>query len=143
MDRRDFVRLSIAGAGTGIIAPQIALADAENPSYAGSVYFTKESPGRWDKKSTPHIPYIELDKQEGKLNIKVTTPHPMDGHKHYIVKHVLLGKKFNFLEEFMFDPMKDKAAISTYSFSISSYSGPIYALSMCNKHDIWLNSATV
>jgi superoxide reductase len=41
----------------------------------------------------------------------------------------------------MFNPDKDKAAIST--FTLENYSGAIYALSMCNKHDLWLNSATV
>jgi len=41
----------------------------------------------------------------------------------------------------LFDPTKDTAAIST--FTLRDYKGPIYALSLCNKHDLWLNGADV
>jgi superoxide reductase len=41
----------------------------------------------------------------------------------------------------LFDPSKDKAAISL--FTLQDYSGPLYVLSMCNKHDLWLNATDV
>jgi len=58
-----------------------------------------------------------------------------------IVKHVLLDQNYKFIDEYLFHPVKDKAAIST--FTLHDYSGPIYALSMCNKHDLWLNGSEV
>ena len=73
--------------------------------------------------------------------IKVVTSHPMDEYKHYIVKHMLLDQDFNFIAEMMFDPTKDKVAIST--FDIGSYKGKLHVLSVCNKHDTWMNTTSV
>ena len=61
----------------------------------------------------------------------------MSGYKHYIVKHVLLDKDFKFIAEKMFDPKKDKKPVST--FALGAYGGPLYALSVCNKHDTWID----
>jgi superoxide reductase len=41
----------------------------------------------------------------------------------------------------MFDPLKDKAAIS--ELSLEKYSGPVYILSVCNRHDTWMNVTEV
>jgi superoxide reductase len=84
-----------------------------------------------------HLPSIELDKGGEGITVRVVTGHEMKDYEHYIIKHQLLDKDFAFLDEHMFDPMKDKAPIST--FSLLAYSGPLYAISMCNKHDTWLN----
>jgi len=65
----------------------------------------------------------------------------MKGCEHYIIKHVLLDSRFQFLQERLFDPQKDKAPIST--FEIKAQPGPIYALSVCNLHDTWLNMAEI
>ena len=104
---------------------------------AGGVYYTKDAPGRWNKKVGGHLPTIEVS---GK-NIQVTTSHPFDGYNHYIIKHMILNDKFEFIVENMFDPMKDKAPIS--QFSLDDYSGRIHVLSACNIHDTWLNIAEV
>ena len=69
--------------------------------------------------------------------VKVTTAHAMKGCEHYIVKHMLLNKDFEFIAEKMFDSSKDKSPVST--FTLESYSGPLYALSVCNKHDTWIS----
>jgi superoxide reductase len=53
----------------------------------------------------------------------------------------LLDKNYKFIDEKMFDPTKDQTAMST--FALQDYSGSIYALSMCNKHDLWLSGAEV
>jgi superoxide reductase len=45
------------------------------------------------------------------------------------------------MEEHLFDPAQDKTAES--SFMLKDYSGTVYALSLCNKHDLWLASAQV
>jgi superoxide reductase len=135
MDRRNFIRLATAGAATGIIAPKMVLASSS--SMAGGLYYTKDAPGRWSKKVGGHLPTIEV---AGK-SIKVTTPHSMNDYEHYIIKHVVLDKDFQFVAENMFKPGKDVVAIS--DFDLGKYSGPVHILSVCNKHDTWMNIAEV
>lgn len=142
MDRRSFIRIGMAGAATGIIAPQIVLAGSmgnkiSSNGMAGGVFYTKDSPGRWAKKAGSHSPIIE--KTDG--GVRVVTGHPMKQGKHWIVKHVLLDSDFKFVSENIFDPYKDKAAIS--SFSLAGQSGAVYALSVCNLHDSWLTMLEV
>ena len=142
MERRDFIRLSVASVGTGIVAPSMVLAEgAKQVKGASDIYYTKEDPGRWSGKVATHLPNIEIEKTGGKVTVKIVTPHEMKGYEHYIVKHVLLDQNYKFIDEHLFDPTKDTAAIST--FTLNDYSGSIYALSMCNKHDLWLNGSEV
>jgi superoxide reductase len=141
MERRDFIRLSVVGVGASIAAPAMALADSSKQVAARDIYYTKEAPGRWSDKVATHAPSIEIEKTGGKVTVKIVTAHEMKGYEHYIVKHVLLDQNYKFIDEYLFNPTKDKAAIST--FTLHDYSGPIYALSMCNKHDLWLNGAEV
>jgi len=65
----------------------------------------------------------------------------MNDYEHYIVKHIVLNDKYEFIAENMFTPGKDAAAIS--EFSLGDYSGKIYVLSVCNKHDTWVNNAEI
>ncbi len=142
MERRDFIRLGALGATVGLVAPTLAIASSEvSIKSANDIYFTKAEPGRWSAKVATHLPSIEIEKAVGKVTIKVVTPHEMKGYEHYIVKHVLLDQNYKFIEEHLFDPTKDTAAIST--FTLTDYSGPIYALSLCNKHDLWLHGTLV
>ncbi|MGZ8946154.1 MAG: desulfoferrodoxin family protein [Methylococcaceae bacterium] len=142
MERRNFIRLSVASIGAGIIAPTMALANTEKQvKGASDIYYTKEDPGRWSGKVATHLPNIEIERADGKITVKVVTPHEMKGYEHYIIKHVLLDSNHKFLDEHLFDPTKDTAAIST--FTLQGYSGALYVLSMCNKHDLWLNSTEV
>ena len=142
MERRNFIRLGIASIGAGIVAPTMVLANSEKQvKGASDIYYTKEDPGRWSGKVATHLPNIEIEKASGKVTVKVVTAHEMKGYEHYIVKHVLLDSNHKFLDEHLFDPTKDKAAIST--FTLQDYSGTLYVLSLCNKHDLWLNSAAV
>ncbi|MBL4762819.1 MAG: twin-arginine translocation signal domain-containing protein [Gammaproteobacteria bacterium] len=139
MDRRSFIRLSALGVAAGIIAPRSVLASAAN--MAGGVYYTKDAPGRWSKKVGGHLPIISIAKASSLATIEVVTAHGMTGYEHYIVKHMVLNDHFEFMAEKMFDPMKDKAPIS--QFELGHYSGRIHVLSVCNKHDTWLNSVTL
>ena len=93
MERRDFIRLSIASSvGAGIVAPISVLAGAEKQvKGASDIYYTKEDPGRWSGKVATHLPNIEIEKAGGKITVKVVTAHEMKGYEHYIVKHVLFG----------------------------------------------------
>lgn len=141
MDRRDFMCLSALGAASGLLLSSEVVAEVVSASVAGSVYFTKDAPGRWKGKEAGHLPTFEIANANGSVIVAVMTPHEMKGYDHYIVKHVLLDKNFQFLDEHLFDPTKDKVALST--FTLKQYTGKLYALSMCNKHDVWLNAATV
>lgn len=146
MDRRKFIRTAFGGAAAGLIAPSLVMAGsnksaASSSMMAGGVYFTKANSGRWAKKVDGHLPNIEVLKSEGSTVVKIVTAHEMDFYGHYIVKHVVLDSDFNFFAENMFDPTKDKAPIS--EISVGNYRGVINVLSVCNKHDTWLNTAKV
>jgi superoxide reductase len=137
LDRRTILQLGFAGAAGSLFVPGGVLAAGTSAAFtspvAGGVFYTKERPGRWAKKIGGHLPTIE---REGK-KIEVTTGHPMKGFQHYIVKHMVLDEKFEFVAEKMFDPMKD-APVSTHD--ISKLRGTVYVASMCNIHDVWLNA---
>lgn len=143
MQRRNFIKLSSLGLGVSL-APGVTLAktatDCAAP-VAGALYYTKDAPGRWKEKVAGHLPSLNIEKKGNKITVNVVTAHEMKGYEHYIVKHVLLDKDYQFLDERLFNPEKDKAASS--SFVLENYKGTLYALSMCNKHDVWLNSASV
>ena len=142
MDRRDFMRLSTSGVVAGLVAPTMALANTYKPVKGTSdIYYTKEDAGRWSGKVATHLPSIDIEKVGNVVTVKVVTAHEMKGYEHYIVKHVLLDSNQKFLDEHLFDPTKDSAALST--FTLKDYSGMLYVLSLCNKHDLWLNSAEV
>ena len=142
MERRNFIRFGIISIGAGIAAPTMVLANTEKQlKGASDIYYTKEDPGRWSGKVATHLPSIDIEKAGGKITVKVVTPHEMKGYEHYIVKHVLLDSNHKFLDEHMFDPTKDTVAMST--FTLKDYSGTLYVLSMCNKHDLWLNETEV
>lgn len=136
MHRRSFIRIAMAGAATGIVASESVLAGTLGSKIstrmAGGVFYTKESPGRWAQKAGSHSPILE--KVDG--GVRVVTGHPMKENDHWIIKHVLLDNDFKFITENMFNPSKDKAAIS--NFSLSGQKGAVYALSVCNIHDSWL-----
>ncbi len=136
MDRRKFLTLS----GAGLILPVTAaqaffIGDPLKTKLAGSVFYTKENPGRWAKKIDSHLPQME----KVGSTLRITTDHGMSS-KHYIVKHMLFDKDFNLLGEKMLDPSKDDAVSD---FDIGQYTGKLYATSFCNKHDNWLNSVEV
>lgn len=142
MQRRAFIRLSLAGGMVAGALPQRLLAGTDSPSMAGGVYYTQDQPGRWKDKAGGHLPRIEKSlAADGTTRIQVTTKHPMNGYEHYIIKHQLLDQNYQFIAERMFNPNQDQPS-SEYSLP-AGYSGMVYALSMCNKHDLWLNGMRV
>lgn len=144
MKRRDFIRLSAMSAGVSLL-PSLAVAvnkeSTPTPTVTADIYYTKDSLGRWEGKAATHLPVIEVTKNPDDIVLKVTTPHEMKGYEHYIVKHVLLDKDHKFLGEHLFDPTKETTPVSSYT--LKNYTGMVYALSFCNKHDLWLSSAEV
>lgn len=146
MNRRSFVRLGIAGAASSVFIPQMvfgksfddeeisqALETINSPIMAGGLYYTKDSPGRWEKKAGSHSPILN----KSYSGITVLTAHPMKEGDHWIIKHILLDSDFKFIDENIFDPAKDKAAKS--EFKLTGQKDVVYALSVCNKHDTWVN----
>lgn len=143
MDRRNFIRLGITGATGILVAPRAVLAagNGADPRMAGGIFHTSEAPGRWGKKVSSHLPNIEVEKSAEGALIKVETRHTFEGYNHYIIKHMVLDQDYRFVDEHMFDPIKDKHPEST--FTLTGYSGPIYVLSVCNIHDTWMNMAEI
>jgi len=140
MDRRTFIQAGLIGTGSTFIAPKLVLANQPDPM-AGGLYYTSNAPGRWSKKVKSHLPNIEVAKTPDGTTIQVITRHTMEEYDHYIIKHILLDGNYRFIAENMFNPLKTKEPISV--FSLKQYSGPVYALSVCNKHDTWLNVAEI
>lgn len=141
MNKREFIRLSALGAVTGVIAPSSILAANDSLKGAGGLFYTKDAPGRWSKKANGHLPNIEVSKSASGTNIEVVTSHEMKWFGHYIIKHTVLNDKFEFITENIFNPEKDKLALS--QFDLGGYSGRVHVLSMCNLHDVWLNTADI
>ena len=146
MDKRSFLRLTLAGSGLGIFVPRIVHAALmESPlksALAGGLFFTEDALGRWNKGTAAHhIPKIDKQTTGGKLKLQVAVDHPMDGLDHFIVKLELLNKDLKFMQEHLFKPTVDKKP--EFVFDVPDYHGTLYALSMCNKHDVWLNAIEV
>ncbi|MDX1692188.1 MAG: desulfoferrodoxin family protein [Ketobacteraceae bacterium] len=141
MKRRSVLQASVVGVAAGSLLANTAVAGSnKGGKFAGAVYYTKENPGRWEKKAAGHLPVVQTEVKDGKKMVTVTTPHEMTS-EHYIVKHTLLDEKMNVLGERVFYPGKDAAAISSYD--VQDYKGKVYAVSMCNKHDTWLAESRV
>lgn len=144
MKRRDFMRLGLASASLMTLnATPLFAAETKNVELvgAGGLFYTKENQGHWNGKAATHLPNVEIEKTATGVTVKVTTAHEMKEFEHYIVKHVVLDKNYQFLEEHFFNPSVDKVAVST--FTLENYSGTLHVLSLCNKHDLWLNSVEV
>jgi superoxide reductase len=143
MNRRNFVHVGVLGAAGGLLAPASVRATVIDTSkMAGGIYYTREFPGRWDKKINSHVPKVDVSaKGGGEFEVVVTTFHSFTGYRHYIVKHMLLDSEFNFIEEYMFDPEKEDEAKSRYT--LRNLKGQLHALSVCNRHDAWLTTVEV
>ena len=136
MNRRSILQASVLGVVAGSTLSGAAVAgNNKGGKLAGAVFYTAENPGRWDKKVSGHSPVVQAETAKGDKKVTVTTPHEMTD-SHFIVKHTLFDKDMNLLGEKVFNPANDKAAISSYS--VGSYKGKVFAVSMCNKHDTWL-----
>lgn len=139
MTRRDFIQFGLAFGG-GLLLPRWLAASPTihvGGPMAGGVYYTRESPGLWAGVVREHLPKLEkATGAGGSLIISVSTDHEMNGYDHYIVKHTLLDRRFKVLGHKSFDPRRDRP-VSKYAL-LPGYEGPVFALSMCNRHDLWL-----
>ncbi|MEP3231466.1 MAG: desulfoferrodoxin family protein [Hyphomicrobiales bacterium] len=140
INRRIILKAGLVGTTAPVILNTISAQAGEkaglNGPLAGTVFFTSENPGRWAGKEKGHAPTIERTAS----NIEIVTGHEMRGFEHYIVKHQLLDENFQLVDEKLFDPDKD-APITQHS--LKGQSGQLYALSMCNLHDVWITGFKV
>ena len=74
-----------------------------NGPLAGSFYYTKNKPGNKESVVQSHAPLLEINENI----LSVSTPHEMKGYDHYIIKHIVLDKRFNIISEKIFDPSKE------------------------------------
>lgn len=142
MDKRQFIRISLAGAAGALFVPRVLMADMVEPALktrlAGGVYHTEDAFGRWNRKIAGlHLAVFE--KQGDRLHVE--SHHPMVGYKHYIIKHELLDADFKFITEHRYNPMRDKKPQTT--FDLKGHKGLIYAMTICNVHDVWINATEV
>ena len=103
-----------------------------NGPLAGSFYYTKNKPGNKENVVQSHSPLLEINKN----TLSVSTPHEMKGYDHYIIKHIVLDKRFNIISEKIFDPSKE---IPISKHNIIGYEDKLYVLSICNNHDTWVD----
>ncbi len=109
---------------------------------AGSLYFTRDNPGIWVSEVERHLPQIETaGAPGGTTSVTIKTPHPMEGCKHYIIKHKLLDARFRMLSQKTFEPARDQP-VSRHVLPVG-YRGPVYAVSICNLHDAWIEGVMI
>jgi superoxide reductase len=146
MDKRSFLRLTLAGSSLSIFAPKAVYAAVmESPlksKLAGGMFFTEDALGRWNKgTATHHIAQIEKQTTGGKTQLHVASAHPMDGLDHFIVKHQLLDRDLKFMQEHLYKPTMDKKP--EHVFDVGNHHGVVYAITVCNVHDLWVNMIEV
>jgi superoxide reductase len=145
MDKRSFIRLSVAGSAAGIIAPKTVLAAGMdkvlNSQLAGGLYYTSQAFGRWNQGlADHHLPHLDKEMSGGATKLQAVTNHPMNPYGHYIIKHQLHDANLVFMQERLYDPTKDKPQTV---FDLGSYHGVVYVMTMCNIHDVWMNMIEV
>ena len=134
IERRDFLKGSAVAVSALALGVGQNVMASEGASYAGIVY-TKDNPGKWEKKVGSHAPEVKVE--GGKVMLK--TNHPMSD-AHYIVRHTLVLADGTVVGATTFTG-KDQPE-SSYDLP-AGYKGKIYATSFCNLHDFWLTEAAV
>lgn len=133
-DRRDFLKGSLVAA-SALVVGSTSFANASTAAYTNVVY-TKDNPGKWDKKVGGHLPSVTVEGNK----VTLFTKHGMSA-KHYIVRHTLVLEDGTVVGAKVFQPT-DKEAKSSYELP-AGYKGKMFATSFCNLHDFWVNETTV
>lgn len=128
-NRRDFLKTSL-GVAAGVSVANIGIVSAGTTMLPPGLIYTRENPGKWDKKVKSHLPMVTVEGNK----VRVETKHPMT-EKHFIVRHTLVSKDGEVLGEKTFSP-DDEEAVSV--FELPSGKTALYATSFCNKHDMWV-----
>jgi len=141
--RRDFLKLTGAAlpigaaglflaSGSDTAADEVDKVGAILGKLPNNIIYTKTHEGVWKGKSGSHIPIVSVAGDKG----SIVTKHGMSA-KHYIVRHTLIDAKGEVIFGFTFDPTA-KEAKSTFVGGKVKKGQVYYALSFCNKHDLWL-----
>ena len=133
-DRRDFLKGSLVAA-SALVVSSANFAGASTSTYTNVIY-TKENPGKWDKKVGSHLPSVTVEGSK----VTLFTKHGM-ATKHYIVRHTLVLEDGTVVGAKVFQPTT-KEARSSYELP-AGYKGKVFATSFCNLHDFWVNETTV
>ena len=136
MERRQFVRTTLAGAASaavGMAASPVAHA-AQDPALT-NIVFTAGDPGHFAGLQKLHVPIVVV--ADGML--KVRTPHPMS-EAHYIVSHTVVLGDGHFVSRKTFN-WRDQP-VSEHPLP-AGFKGSVTATSTCNLHDWWLTQVTV
>ncbi len=142
MQRRFVLKLFTAAVAVQSLPLGAAPVVAIGGPMAGSVYFTGDAPGPWVSEVARHLPEIKTESAPGSTtSVTIHTPHPMEGFKHYILKHKLLDGRFRLLSQKTFNPERDQP-LSRHVLP-AGYSGPVYAVSICNLHDTWIEGVMI
>jgi superoxide reductase len=134
MNRRTFLINSTIVASTTALG-KTALADTKVSLPPENLIFTEQNGGIWQSKVRLHIPIIEVTGNQ----VKIRTEHGQS-QRHHIVRHTLLLEDGTMVGATTFTP--NDAPISDHELP-TGYKGKIYATSFCNKHDLWLATATI
>ncbi|MCA9733382.1 hypothetical protein KC799_14690 [candidate division KSB1 bacterium] len=131
MNRRTILKTSVilpaAIAGTPFAN---LLGQTSSEKWPDGIIYTKDMPGKWEKKVKSHAPVVSVEGDK----ITLETVHGMS-EEHYIVRHTLVTDKGEVVGEKTFYPV-DEEAVST--FKLPADAKVLYATSFCNKHDFWI-----
>jgi len=141
--RRDFLKRGTDALPVGLAGlllatgPDSASAEVETVGnllgqLPKNIVYTAACEGHWKGKAGSHVPAVEVAEGHG----KIVTAHGMSP-QHYIVRHTLLSEDGEVLFGHTFSP-DDKKALSEFANREVQPGKVYYALSFCNKHDLWL-----
>ncbi len=133
-ERRNFLKKTVLLAG-GMALATSRQAFASDASFPSNIVYTKDNPGKWEKKVGSHLPVVTVEGNK----VTVATKHRMT-EKHYIVRHTLVSADGKVLGSKTFAP-NDPKAVSVYEFT-GTPGQKIYATSFCNLHDFWVSEFT-
>jgi superoxide reductase len=102
-----------------------------------NIVYSKAQEGIWKGKAGSHVPTVSASGGKGQILNK----HGMSP-SHYIVRHTLVSAEGEaiFGHTFAYD---DSKALSEFDLSKIESGKVYYALSFCNKHDLWLAKVTL
>ena len=146
MDKRSFIRLSVASGAADDFATREVLAAGMDKvigsRFARDLFYTEHPFGRWTKGlADHHLPQLEKETSGGATQLHLATALPMNAYAHYIIKHQLHDHRLTFLREHLYNPTTDTKPETT--FDLGNHRGVIYVLVICNVHDTWINMIEV
>jgi len=141
--RRDFLKcagVALPAGAAGLFLPTGSQTAAAEVDLVGNIVgklptnivFSQTHEGVWKGKSGSHVPRVAVHGDKG----SIITKHGMSP-AHYIVRHTLISSEGEviFGHTFAYD---DKEAASEFEGAQIKRGQTYYALSFCNKHDLWL-----